>query len=151
MTPSRFLPAAGLAALLAFACGCSNDGINHGGKLTGTVKVGDKPVTAGEVVLHGTDGKHIVSGRVRLDGTYTVVDPPLGPCKIAVRTSAYKNIPPPPAAGKKGPPVNYTDPETGEWPVYVATPARYEDQNSSQLTVEVKPGDQSHPIQLDEK
>jgi hypothetical protein len=94
------------------------------------------------------DDKHSMSGRIRNDGTYTVLDPPLGSCKIAVITSSLKGMPPPSA--KKGP-VDFTDRATGEWPIYVSTQARYEKPESSGLTVDVKGGDQTYDIPLTEK
>jgi hypothetical protein len=139
--------ALGLAILLALGCG-RGDGVNRGGKLTGKVTIDGKPVSAGEVIITGTDGKHSMSGRIRTDGTYTVIDPPLGPCKLAVVTSTFKDVPPP--SKKKGP-VDFTDPKTGEWPIYVPTPARYEKAETSGLTVEVQGGDQTHDIPLTEK
>lgn len=133
-------------ALVAAAVGCGGyAGINRGGKLTGKVTIGGKPVSAGEVVVYGADGKHSAAGRIRTDGTYVVVEPPLGECKIAVITSTFKDIPPPSA--KKGP-MDYTDPETGQWPIYVRTPERYEKAETSGLTVKVAGGDQTHDIPL---
>jgi hypothetical protein len=136
-----------LFATLALGCG-GGDGVNRGGKLTGKVTIDGKPVSAGEVIIYGADGKHSMSGKIRLDGTYTVLDPPLGACKLAVVTSTFKDVPPPTA--KKGP-VDHTDPKTGEWPIYVRTPERYEKPETSGLTVEVKGGDQEHNVPLTEK
>ncbi len=112
-----------VVGVLLAACGCGGgDGINHGG-----------------------DGKHSVSGKLRNDGSYTVHEPPLGPCKIAIITSTFKDIPPKSKA--KGP-VDFTDHATGEWPIYAATPKAYEDKDTSGLTVEVKSGKQEHAIEL---
>lgn len=52
------------------------------------------------------------------------------------------------AAGFKEGPVDFTDPDTGEWPVYAAIPAKYEAPNTFGLTVEIRRGDQEHNIAL---
>ncbi len=134
-----------LVALAAAGCGGPYSGSNRGGKLTGKVTIDGKPVSAGEVVVYGADGKHSAAGRVRTDGTYVVVEPPLGDCKVVVITSTFKDIPPPGA--KKGP-MDFTDPETGQWPIYVSTPARYEKAETSGLTVKVTSGEQAHDLPL---
>ena len=136
-----------LVILLVLGCG-RGDGVNRGGKLIGKVTIDGKTVSAGEVIIIGSDGKHSMSGKIRNDGTYTVIEPPMGACKLAVVTSSFKSVPPP--SRKKGP-VDYTDPATGEWPIYVPTPARYEKAETSDLTVDVKGGDQTHDIPLTEK
>ncbi len=143
----------GSAMLLAFTplafIGCgSGDGINHGGKLFGNLTIDSKPVSAAEIVLFTEDGKHSVSGRSKNDGTYIVSEPPLGKCKIVVKTSQNKQIPP---AGAARGPVNFTDPATGEWPIYVTIPPRYEEAATADLSVEVKKGDQEHDITLTAK
>jgi len=142
----------GLLGLVLFAvllaAGCGGDGVNRGGKLTGKVTIDGKPVSAGEVIIEGADRKHSMSGKIRNDGSYTIIDPPLGSCKLAVVTSTFKDVPPPTA--KKGP-IDYTDPKTGEWPIYVPTPARYEKTETSGLTVDVKAGEQTHDIPLTAK
>lgn len=141
----RISRALAVGVLLA-ACGCGGgDGINHGGELTGKVTIDGTPVSAGEIQFHGGDGKHSVSGKLRNDGSYTVHEPPLGPCKIAIITSTFKDIPPKSKA--KGP-VDFTDHATGEWPIYAATPKAYEDKDTSGLTVDVKSGKQEHAIEL---
>jgi hypothetical protein len=144
---ARAWGACALVSVLFAAAGCGGpySGINRGGKLTGKVTIDGKPVSAGEVIVYGADGKHSASGRLRTDGTYVVIEPPLGDCKIAVVTSTFKDVPPPGA--KKGP-MDYTDPETGQWPIYVRTPERYEKPDTSNLTVKVSSGEQSHDIPL---
>lgn len=124
------------------------EGINRGGKLHGKVTVGDSPVGGGEVLVFGADGKHSASGKIRNDGSYSIVDPPMGPCKLAVVTSGIKGVPP---KSKARGPVDYTDLETGEWPIYVAIHPDYEDKDKSGLTVEVPKGDHLHDIKLDKK
>jgi hypothetical protein len=138
-----------LLAALALAAGCAKgDGVNRGGKLTGTITIDGKPVGGGEVIILSADGKHSMSGRIRNSGAYEILEPPLGPCKLAVITSPLKEVPPP--SKKKGP-VDFTDPKTGEWPIYVAVPEKYEKPDTSGLVVEVKGGDQSHDIPLTAK
>lgn len=133
--------------LLVSGCG-KGDGVNRGGKLTGTVTVDGKPVGGGEVIIIGADGKHSMSGKIRNSGAYEILEPPLGPCKLAVITSPLKDVPP--LAKKKGP-VDFTDPKTGEWPVYARIADKYEKTETSGLTVEIKGGNQSHDIPLTEK
>ncbi|MBN9122085.1 MAG: hypothetical protein J0I06_23580 [Planctomycetes bacterium] len=148
-TTSRRAAAGALLTVLLAAVGCgSGDGVNRGGKLAGKVTLDGKPVGGGEVIVASADGKHSMSGKIRNNGSYTILDPPLGACKLAVITSPLKDVPPPSA--KKGP-VNFTDPATGEWPIYVKIPAKYEKAETSGLTVDVKAGDQPHDIPLTEK
>lgn len=143
---SRRAAAGALLTVLLAAVGCgSGGGVNRGGKLTGKVTIDGKPVGGGEVIIYGADGKHSMSGKIRNSGAYEILDPPLGACKLAVVTSPIKDVPPPTA--KKGP-VNFADPVTGEWPLYVRVPDKYEKAETSGLTVEVKGGDQSHDIPL---
>jgi hypothetical protein len=146
---SRRAAAGALLAAILLASGCGRgDGVNRGGKLTGKVTIDGKPVGGGEVLILSADGKHSMSGRIRNSGAYEILDPPLGPCKLAVVTSSIKDVPPP--TTKKGP-VNFTDPATGEWPIYVPVPAKYEKPETSGLTVDVKAGDQPHDIELTNK
>jgi hypothetical protein len=146
---SRRAAAGALLTALLLVIGCGRgDGVNRGGKLTGKVTLDGKPVGGGEVTVIGADGKHSMSGKIRNSGEYEIMEPPLGPCKLAVVTSSIKDVPPPSA--KKGP-VNFTDPATGEWPIYVPIPAKYEKPETSGLTVEIKGGDQTHDIPLTAK
>ncbi len=147
-----FRPAGGawvvVAALAVAVAGCGSNeftGINRGGTLAGKVTLDGTPVGGGEVQVYGADGKHSASATIRNDGSYSVADPPLGPCKIAVVTSGIKDVPP--KAKTRGP-VDFTDPATGEWPNYVAIPSAYEDKEKSGLTAEVKPGANAHDLPL---
>lgn len=145
----RFTPryaAAGVLLLISLSIlGCGPDhGINFGGNVTGNITLDGKPVGGGEVIIADADGKHSMSGRIRNDGSYTILDPPLGACKLAVVTSGLKHVPP----KREGIVVDYTDRATGEWPIYVRIPAKYEKTESSGLTVDVKRGQQTHDIPL---
>lgn len=144
MSQLRFLVPAALCLVVLTGCG-SADGINHGGALTGRVTYKGQPVSSAEILLYGEDGKNSVAGKSRLDGTYTVGEPPLGKCKVVVRTSQNKAIPP---ASKARGPVNFTDPATGEWPKYVPIPSKYEDPASTTLSVEVRKGNQTEDLEL---
>jgi hypothetical protein len=144
MSPLRFLPAAVLGVILLTGCG-SGDGINHGGTLAGRITYKGQPVSSAEIVLYSEDGRHSVAGRSKLDGTYAVTEPPLGRCKVVVRTSQNKGIPP---REKVRGPVNLADPITGEWPAYIAIPARYEDPATTPLAIEVRKGNQAEDLDL---
>ena len=135
---------------LLFPCLCvilasCTDGINRNGRIAGKVTIDGETVSAGEVRVFGSDGIHSMVGKIRLDGSYEVKEPPLGPCKILVVTSTFKDIPP---KSKARGPVDYTDPATGEWPVYVATPAKYESLETTDLQFEIKKGENKFDLEL---
>jgi hypothetical protein len=146
------------AALLAgfvalFLAGCGDAGLNRGGSLTGEVTIDGKPVTAGTVLVVSENDKYAVSGFINEYGKYTVKEPPLGPCKIAVQTRDKKGSTRPADTGKGGKAGSGSagmvlpDPEEIGL-TYVPIPDHYEEAKTSGLVVEVKAGKQDHPLTL---
>lgn len=150
MNGDRFLAASlGLAVLVLAGCNTNTDGLNHGGELSGMVTLGDKPLGGGRVEVSSDDGKNSVFAEIRPDGSYTVVDPPLGDCKVVVLTSYLKGMKPPGQAGAGGAEGSrgMTLPKDVGL-VYTAIPPKYESRQDSGLTVNVKRGKQPHDIKL---
>ena len=139
-------------ALAVCAAGCSrDDGLNHGGEVSGRVSIDGKPVTAGVVELVSLDGMNGVTTNLRPDGTYTAKEPPVGRVKVAVRTKQFKTMPrqrPNPSGGGNlpGSPGMSIPADLGV--AYVATPERYENVDTSGLTADLKPGKIVHDIDL---
>lgn len=154
----RFAPL--LAGLLAFGpAGCSSgDGLNHGGKLTGKVTIDGQPLKGGNVTVLSENGKHSVQGFINGEGTYSVPEPPLGKVTIVVQTAHLrgsvvpKGDPSAKGAGKGEGSRGMTLPDPKDIGLgYTDIPERYESGATSGLTVEVKPGDQTHNIELTRK
>jgi hypothetical protein len=150
----RHRSAAGLGLVLLALAGCgSSDGINRGGELSGVVRIDGRPLGGGRVEVFSGDGKHSVGCEIRPDGSYTVNEPPLGPCKITVKTSYLQGMPAVPKGGKGGPqgssPGIILPKDVGL--VYTPIPAKYEELSTTDLTVTVEPGKQSHDIDLARK
>jgi hypothetical protein len=142
-----------LSLPLFLGCG-SSLGINKGGKLTGEVTIDGKPVTAGAVFLMSEDNQHAVSGFINEYGKYTVKDPPLGPCKVAILTRDKKGSMRPKATreGKGSGSGGMVLPDPEEIGMtYVAIPEKYEEIATSGLAVVVKAGDQVENFPLTRK
>jgi len=143
----------GLVALFLIGCGAS-DGLNRGGELSGKVLLDGKPVGGGRVEIFSDDGKNSVSCAIRPDGTYTLAGPPLGPCKVTVKTSQLKGMPPVPRGNNRHAPQGASAgmiyPEDVGL-VYTPIPAKYEDLSTTNLTVKVERGKQEHDLTLSAK
>jgi hypothetical protein len=134
-----------LALLLVLA---SSAGVLGCGKKTGTVSgkvtYHNKSVTSGEVFFLSQDGKTGAHAPVQPDGTYKVINVPLGTMKV----------------GLQNPPLTVPDhdksmadsPEIKEAvkrvALYVPTPPKYADIDQSGLTTEVKPGENTYNVDL---
>ena len=156
----RFLPAPMLLVVLCTG-GCGS-GKRETGIFRGKVELGEEKV-AGLVKFVAPDGASGV-GPIYTDGTYEVLDAPVGPCKVAIITEHLRkpkaNIPQAPGVGgSSGPPdVDMTKkpegvqspPVTAKVPAltYIAFPARYEDPQTSNLTFDVQKGEQTFNITL---
>lgn len=142
--------------LLALLLGCGNKGgINKGGAISGSVTIDGKPVTAGTVLLIGPDDVRSVSGFINEYGKYTVKEPPLGLCKVAILTKDKVGSVRP-KTGKDGKggsgSAGMVIPSPEEMGMtYVPIPEKYESAATSGLTVEVIPGNQEHDLPLTKK
>lgn len=119
----------GTAAVLALALsGCGG----RTGEVSGTVRFGGRPLSTGcvEFASQAKPGV-VVWSLIREDGGYEVADCPLGPVKIAVKTTAPHG-----GRGLAGPGGRS----------YV--PARYANAEKSGLDYTVLPGRQRHDIGL---
>jgi hypothetical protein len=148
----RHVIGVGLGLFVLFSCGCgSSDGLNRGSDLSGRVTLDGKPLGGGRVELWSLDGLNSVSCQLRNDGTYTVAEPPLGPCKVVVMTSHLKGVPAAPRrlnerAGQPGS-AGMTSPD-GLGLAYTPIPRRYEDLATTDLTLTVERGNHTQDITL---
>ena len=140
----------GLAVFLLAGC-AADDGLNHGGELSGRVVLDGKPLGGGRVEVYSQDGRNTVACQIRPDGAYTVSEPPLGPCKIVVKTSQLRGSAP--AKGEKGGTAAGVGSRGMTLPqdvglVFTPIPAKYEELTTTDLAVTVEKGQQAHEIKL---
>src|SRR6476646_10457874 len=148
--PTRWLPLAVVAVVLAAGCGGST------GTVTGSVSYKGTKLKGGLVVFVAPNGTGTTSGEIQEDGTYTLDGCPAGPVKVAVQTSYLK-----PPAGSAGA-IKYERPKEAQGNTdykppdqsknkerYMAIPQKYEDPSASGLTYTVTGGKQTHDISLD--
>jgi hypothetical protein len=132
--------------------GCSRpDPLNRGATVSGKVTLDGVPLAGGVVVFESADGAYNPQSVIRLDGTYVVQEPPLGACRIVVRTSHLKSFAPPLALRGKVTQKQYPGFVEEEVGYYTAIPARYESAASSGLALEVVRGDMTHDLKLSTK
>ena len=150
----RFAPLLlGLAALGAAGCGAGDLGLNKGGKLTGKVALDGKPLAGGYVIVASESGRYSVQGYINAEGVYTVPEPPLGKVTVAVQTAHLRGAAVPkgdPGKGKGGEGSRgMVLPDPNEIGLgFTEIPERYEKGETSGLTAEVKPGNQTHNLDL---
>jgi len=123
------------AILGVFGCG-SGEGPAPTNAVTGKCTFNGNPVN-GTVVFVGSDGKEVSTPVSPVNGSYTIVNPPTGDVKVAVRGMAA-SLPPPPV---KDMPAQQS--------LGVAPPAKYADPNNG-LTFKVDKGRQTFDIPLKE-
>jgi hypothetical protein len=134
---------------LTLLVGCtSSDPLNRKANVIGKVTLDGVPLAGGTVMFESANGAYNPQSTIRLDGSYIIQEPPLGDCKITVRTSHLKSFAPPlsmrgKVTAKSHP--GYVEEEVG---YYTAIPKKYETAETSGLTVTVKPGDMTHDIAL---
>jgi hypothetical protein len=141
----------GLALVCACGCGTAyNDGLNRGGELSGVVTLDEKPLGGGRVECYSENGKYSAMGNINAEGKYTIKEPPLGACKLVVKTSYLKDSKvTPPKAGKDNPggSAGMVIPDDVGFK-YTAIPAKYEELATTDLTVTLVKGNQPHDIKL---
>jgi hypothetical protein len=141
--PSRRCPLALLAAVALAGCGGGT------GTLTGKVTYQGKPVVYGSVLVRCADGQQR-SGNVEPDGSYTVLNVPAGPVKLAVVSPEPPDptkAPPNRGRGERAPPQQAAAPasDRSKW---VKLPDNYADPDQSGLTATVTAGTVTHDIVL---
>lgn len=151
----RYIRLAALIGLLVLVAGCSSGdpGLNLGGAVTGKVTIDGRPVTAGTVLFVSENDKYAVQGPINEFGKYTVKEPPLGKCLVAVKTREKAGSVRPKAAttgsggvvGSGG--IVLPSPEEIGM-TYVPTPPKFEDAKTSGLTAVIKKGNQEHDLPL---
>jgi hypothetical protein len=125
-------------ALLTGLAGCGAGK----GDLSGTVRLRDKLVRSGSVLVVGSDGIPR-STLIQNDGSYSIPQIPAGEVKIAVNSPAPQlmNDGPPDKYGKKHRPADNPD-----WfPIH----ERYGDFEKSGLTFTIRKGTNTFPIELE--
>lgn len=135
--------------------GCAenyNEGLNLGGTMSGTVTIDGTPLLGGRVECYADNGKYSVMADLDKTGKYTLKEPPLGPCKLVVKTSHLKDHPAarPKTGDKGGNPGGSAgimlpdDVGFGFTPI----PERYENLATTDQTVTIEKGNKTHDIKL---
>jgi hypothetical protein len=144
---------AGLLLLLLAVSGCSSNKKSQltGASVSGVVRYKGKPVTGGVVQLwcqnHDNDAVQTAQGTIQGDGTYQVLNAPLGVCKVVVNTKAVKHD-----IGammkkfaEKGAP---TPEETGPPKVYMEIDPKYTNREKTDVQITIQNGHQTQDIDL---
>lgn len=131
-----------LVPLLGLLVGCQRTG-----SIEGKATYKDRPIVYGTVLVVAGNG-NLHQGVIDEEGSFAVENVPVGPVRIAV------NSPDPcaPRVIKKG--VNDPDPEDLRRKAelrkrWFGIPAKYGHPEQSGLTLEVKPGPNTHDVPLD--
>jgi hypothetical protein len=121
--------------LLPFAAGCGT----RMGEVSGTVSYQGKALPSGSVTFFSKDNQVLGSSSIA-SGKYKVREVPPGPVKITVTTPSF-------AQSSHGEPLAHKDmpPPLESIPI----PRKYGNVEQSGLFFEIKPGPQTHPIDLD--
>jgi len=149
----------GFSVVLVVLC-CIGCGPPERAIVKGKVTIGDTPLTTGNVTFTGKDNLQS-SATIQNDGTYELMDAPLGEARITVM------VPTLPPGGlemmrrmKNNPGVKESesvDPNDSSKKIgimggipdnYVPIPQKYQDLNQSGLTYTVTRGTQTHDIKL---
>ncbi len=131
---------------LAFVCspGCSPS--LPTATVVGTVTCNGKPVTSGDVVMVGSDGRPSLPGRVRADGTFAIDRVLPGAVKVG-----FFN-PTPPALPAVSAAAAAADEELKQMHeiarLYTPTPDKYSNPQQSGLSFDLKPGHNECNIEL---
>jgi hypothetical protein len=133
-------PLSGALVTILFLSGCGS--YTHVG---GTVTYKGKKLTAGSVVFMSPDGKKKGATNIASDGTYKLIEPPLGTVKVTVQVKPPPKVP----ESKDKPKVTIGDvPNENVEPVLI--PAIYSDSSKSGLSTELKSGANTYDIELKE-
>ena len=141
-----------LLALLLGALGCGSGKKSQitDASVSGVVRYQGKPVTGGVVLLwsDSQDGNNSAQGRIKGDGTYQVLNAPVGTCKVVVNTAAAKHDRG--ALRKMGPETARANvPEPEEPPIeYMSIDPKYSDRKTTPIEITVEKGSQTRDIEL---
>jgi hypothetical protein len=127
----------GIALLALAAVGCQSRG-----DVSGKVTYQDRPVVFGTVLIQGSDG-NARQGNIERDGSYTVRGLAIGEARVAVNSPNPKGIV---LVPNKDP--NKKQEPYPDAPGWFAIPARYENQDTSGLTITVKGGSNTIDLEL---
>jgi hypothetical protein len=137
---------------LILILGCAQpDPLNRGSTVKGTVTLDGVPLAGGVVVFESIDGKFNPQSYIRLDGSYIIQEPPLGSCKIVVKTSFLKGSAPPIAMKGKVPRQQFPGYVEEEVGYYTAIPVKYEKAETSGFSMEIIKGNQTKDLDLTSK
>jgi len=132
-----------------FGCGRDHSQIT-GASVSGVVRYQGKPVTGGAVLLWSDhqDGNNSAQGRIQGDGTYQVLNAPLGVCKVVVNTTAAKHDR---SALRKMAPetarTNVSEPE-GSPIKYMPIDPKYSSLKTTPIEITVEKGSQTRDLEL---
>lgn len=143
----------GLAALaLAIAgCGAQKSQIT-GADVSGVVRYKGQPVTGGSLrLLDPADPNKSMSGEIKGDGSYKVVNAPLGEMVVVIETESARADPRGfiALAKAKGGKVDDSLMPQGPPLKYVAIPKKYGDPAASPLRLKIDKGSQVQDLTLD--
>jgi hypothetical protein len=133
------LLAALLGASASLGCGSKK------GTVSGTISYKGEKLGNGIVTFVGANGQ-AASAPIQADGTYSMINVPVGTVKIKVETIAPLENAPKSMMGVGMPDMKGQQKEAGK---YVKIPDRYKDTEKSGLTYQVNSGTQTHDINLD--
>jgi hypothetical protein len=137
---------------VALISGCTkNDPLNRGATVTGKVTLDGVPLGGGVVVFESPDGRFNPQSVIRVDGTYIIQEPPLGPCNVSVKTSHLKSFAPPLSMKGKVSQKAYPGFSEEEVGYFTAIPIKYENATTSGLNLEVVAGDLTKNLELTSK
>jgi hypothetical protein len=144
---------AGLCGILLAPAGCNQNPQITGGKLSGTVTYKGAPLPGGEIrLLSPSDPNKSQGGPIRADGTYEVLNAPLGQVKVLIDTEMIKSHPAlmadkvKPGAGNPKVEMNAL---YGGQLKYVQIPDRYRDAGRTPLTATVEKGSSKKDFNLE--
>lgn len=124
-----------LLALAVSGCG------SRSGKVSGKVIYQGKPLPGGYVNFMSEDAKSLVkTSKIQSDGGYSVSGLPVGSAKITVQGLTARRLAEVPRQGAKV--------GKARQQKEVLVPPKYSNTEKSRLKYEVKPGSQSHDIEL---
>ncbi len=128
-----------LAMTSLVVCGCQPDIAT----VSGTVTYRDEPIPVGNVTFFAADNR-VVFIPINEDGTYFLDRVPVGEVQITVETPSVQ------LPGPGEPPI----PASLMTPAYkypnVRIPAHYKDRRTSGLRLDVRPGEQTFDIRLED-